>query len=146
MKTAYWIGTVAALAVLSSVAAYSQSLKIREQIEKEDKALVEYADKTNQACGTAMAIKFDWKGAKDDDVVKWSVSGTCDHALDGIRQVCATPAGKAAVKEKIKSVTCRFGTAGETTLKDGAFSWNIDFPAGSNTVANSVHKYLQDQL
>ena len=145
MKTAYWIGTVAALAVLSS-AAFSQSLQVREKMASEDANLIKHADSTNQVCGTAIPIKFDWTGAKGEDVVKWSVSGTCDSALDGIREVCRTPAGKAAVKEKIKSITCGFGTPREVTLKGGAFSYNIDFEAGSNVVADSVHKYLQEQL
>jgi hypothetical protein len=144
MKTVYWIGTVTALAVLSS-AAFSQSLKVRERMASEEAELKEHVADTNKACGTQITAKFDWTGAKDNELLEYSPASYCNNgSLYGIQQACGTPLGKAAVKEKIKSVTCGFGAARELTLKDGAVSYKINF--GSTNDDQFAIKTFQEQL
>jgi hypothetical protein len=144
MKAAYWIGTSAALAVLCPAAASSEPPTLRERMASQEARLIGDTDGTNKVCGTSLEVKFDWAGVKEDDLSKYSAEGYCDAALEGIRQVCGDPAGKDAVREKIKSVTCGFGTSREIALKDGAVDYKINF--NSKNDAAFVYEALENAL
>jgi len=137
MRAAYGIGTIAAFAVLSPAAASSEPLTLRERMASQEARLIRDAGETNKVCGTSLEVKFDWAGVKEDDLSTYSAEGYCDAALEGIRQVCGDPAGKDAVREKIKSVTCGFGASREIALKDGAVSYKINF----NSTNDSAYVY-----
>jgi hypothetical protein len=144
MKAAYWIGTIAVLAVLSSGAASSDPKKLHNLMASQEEQLVRGARDVNKACGTALKVKFDWTGVKEDDLFHYSAAGYCEAALDGIRQVCRDPSGKDAVGEKIKSVTCGFGASRDITLKDGAVSYKINFNSAND--ADFVYEALENAL
>ena len=144
MKAAYWIGTIAAFVLLGLAAASSEPQKLRERMASQEARLIKDADATNKACGTKLAVKFNWAGVKEDDLLKYSAEGFCDAALEGIRQVCGDAAGKDAVKEKIKSVTCGFGASRGITLKDGAVFYKISFRSTNDTAF--VYEALENAL
>jgi len=62
----------------------------------------------------------------------------------GIRQVCGNAAGKAAVKEKIRRMTCGFGAERTISLKDGELIYKINF--NSSNDFDFVYNYLQHNL
>jgi hypothetical protein len=144
MKAACRIATIAALGVLSPAAASSEPMTLRERMASQEARLIRDAGSTNKVCEASLEVKFDWEGVKEDDLLKYSAEGYCDAALEGIRQVCADPAGKDAVKEKIKSVTCGFGHSREISLKDGAVSYKINF--NSTNDAAFVYEALENAL
>jgi hypothetical protein len=144
MKAAYWIATIAMLAVLNPGAASSDAEKLRDRMASQAAQLAGSARDVNEACGTALEVKFDWTGVKEDDLFQYSAAGYCEAALDGIRQVCGDPSGKDAVREKIKSVTCGFGASRDITLKDGAVSYKINFNSAND--AEFVYEALENAL
>ena len=75
---------------------------------------------------------------------RFSASGYCDAALEGIRRVCEDALGKDAVKQKIKSMTCGFGGERAISLKDGSLAYTINFNSTNN--ADFVYAYLQNNL
>jgi hypothetical protein len=144
MKSVYWVAAIAMLVVLGMAAAGAQSLKIRQRMASQAADLVKDADYTNKACGTTLAVKFDWAGAPEQDLLKYSPEGYCSAALEGIQRVCGDAIGKDAVKQKIKSVTCGFGASRTIALKDGVVDYKINF--NSYNDADFVYEYLQEQL
>jgi hypothetical protein len=144
MKAVYWIGTITALAMLSPAAASSEPMTLRERMASQEARLIRDADNTNKVCEASLEVKFDWEGVKEGDLLKYSAAGYCGAALDGIRQVCGDPAGKDAVKEKIKSVTCGFGASRDITFKDGAVSYKINF--NSSNDKDFVYEALENAL
>jgi hypothetical protein len=143
MKAAYWIGTMAALTVLAADAC-AQSPKLRQRMASEETQLVKDAGHTNQVCGTAMKVTFDWAAVPESDLSKYSPQGYCNAALEGIQQVCGDPSGKDAVREKIKRVTCGFGASREIALKNGVLSYKINFRSSNDTAF--VYEYLENEL
>jgi hypothetical protein len=120
------------------------SLAARERMAYQEGKLADYANFTNRQCGTAMTVTFDWAGASEKDLPRYSASGYCDGALQGLRRVCEKSLGKEAVKEKIKRITCGFGPSREISLKDGALSYKINF--NSSNDADFVYEYLGNAL
>jgi hypothetical protein len=143
MKSACWIGIVGGLAALSA-AASAEPLTLRERIASQEAQLIRDARTMNKACGTAVEVKFDWTAVKEGDLANYSAEGYCDAALEGIRQVCGDPAGREAVKEKIKSLTCGFGTSREIALKDGAVDYKINFNSTNDSAF--VYEALENAL
>jgi hypothetical protein len=144
MKATHWVGMIAALAGLGTAAADAQSLKIRQRMASEAESLVKDVDYTNKACGTKLAVKFDWAGAPEGDLLTFSPESYCNAALEAIQRVCGEPSGKEAVQQKVKTMTCGFGASRAITLKDGAIAYKINF--GSANDADFVYEYLQNKL
>ena len=125
------------------VAAGTAAKEKRVQPDQE-RALARDVALTNKKCGSDLAAKFEWTGATADDLKNYSASGYCGAALEGIRRVCEDALGKDAVKQKIKRMTCGFGTKRSILLKDGAFAYTIDFKSVND--ADAVYVYLQNNL
>jgi hypothetical protein len=141
--------TASAIAIaICATVANAQSLKDKEYFASEEKYLAEKeVPYTNEKCGTNLPVKFDWSTPPaPEDRTKYSAYGHCKAALDGISRVCGmSQAGKDAVKQKIKSVTCGFGPQRSIALKDGAIDYKINFKQSSND-ADYVFEYLQNNL
>ena len=140
----YCVATIAALAVIGMAAASAQSLKLRQRMTSEAADLVKDVDYTNKVCGTSMAVKFDWAAAPGDNLLKYSPQSYCKAALEGIERVCGDAAGKDAVRQKIKSVTCGFGASRTISLKEGAVDYKINFNSVND--ADFVFEYLENNL
>jgi hypothetical protein len=143
MKSAGWIGIVGALAALGASAS-AEPLTLRERIASQEAQLIRDARTMNKTCGTAVEVKFDWTSVKEEDLANYSAEGYCDAALEGLRRVCGDPVGKEAVKERIKSFTCGFGTSRHIALKDGTVDYKINF--NSTNDADFVYEALENAL
>jgi hypothetical protein len=115
------------LSVLSSIA-FAQSLKDKEYFADQEKYLAGEVSSTNERCGNSLTAKFDWlKPPAPEDRKTYSAYGYCGAALEAVRRVCDSQAGKEAVKQKIKSLTCSFGPKRTVVLKDGAIDYEVNF-------------------
>jgi hypothetical protein len=68
----------------------------------------------------------------------------CDAALSSIRRVCGDDMGRKAVGTKIKTMSCGFGPARSTALKDGALDDKINFDTSNDS--DYVYEFLQNNL
>lgn len=136
-----------ALVTLSmfSSAAFAQSLKDREYFADQEKYLAGEVASANERCGNSLTAKFDWvKPPTPEDRKTYSAYGYCGAALEAMRRVCESQAGKEAVKQKIKSLTCSFGPQRTVVLKDGTINYEVNF--NSSNDADYVFEYLQNNL
>ena len=139
------VASAIAIAICSTVA-NAQSLKDKEYFASQEKYLADKVTFANQKCEGNVAAKFDWSTPPTPDERRtYSAYGYCEAVLDAMRRVCEmSPAGKDAIKQKIKSVTCGFGPQRSIALKDGAIDYKINY-SSSNDV-DFVFEYLQNNL
>ena len=137
-------GAIVALTIISSVAV-AQSLKDKEDFAEQEKYLAAEVTLTSERCGNGLTAKFDWsKPPSPEDRKTYSAYGYCSAALEAMRRVCEYKAGKEAVQQKIKSMTCTFGPQRTVTLKDGAIGYEVNFSSSND--ADYVYEYLQNNL
>jgi len=124
--------------------AVAEAIKERQIQPEQEAALTKNVERTNKKCGSGFTAKFDWAGLPSGALKEFSAAGYCGAALDGIERVCEDALGKDAVKQKIKSMTCRFGGERSISLKDGSLGYTINF--NSSNDADFVYGYLQSNL
>lgn len=135
---------LAGLSILSSVA-FAQSLKDKEYFADQEKYLAGEVTSTNERCGNSLTAKFDWsKPPAPEERKTYSAYGYCGAALEAMRRVCDSEAGKEAVKQKVKSLTCSFGPQRKVVLKEGAIDYEVNFNSSGD--ADYVFEYLQNNL
>jgi len=135
---------IVALSICSSVA-FAQSLKDKEYFADQEKYLAGEVTSTNERCGNSLTAKFNWsKPPTPEDRKTYSAYGYCGAALEAMRRVCDSEAGKEAVKQKIKGLTCSFGAQRTVVLKDGTVDYEINFTSSND--ADYVFEYLQNNL
>ena len=79
-----------------------------------------------------------------EDRKTYSAYGYCKVALEAVWRVCGSEAGKEAVKQKIKSLTCSFGPQRTVVLRDGTIDYEVNF--NSSNDVDYVFEYLQNNL
>ena len=132
------------LSIVSSIA-FAQSLKDKEYFAEQEKYLAAEVTSTNERCGNSLTAKFNWlKPPTPEDRKTYSAYGYCKVALEATCRVCGSEAGKEAVKQKIKSLTCSFGPQRTVVLKDGTIEYEVNF--NSSNDADYVFEYLQNNL
>jgi len=124
--------------------AAAEVVKERQIQPEQEAALAKNVERANKKCGSGFTAKFDWSGLPSGALKEFSASGYCGAALDGIERVCEDALGKDAVKQKIKSITCRFGGERSISLKDGSLGYTINFKSSND--ADFVNAYLQGNL
>ena len=82
------------------------------------KALTEKASEVNAKCGGALKAAYDQTTYKDFDPLKDRTEAACKAAVGTLTALCATDAGKDAVK-KLTMATCRFSTTGTGVVVNG---------------------------
>lgn len=82
------------------------------------KALTEKAQEVNAKCGGKLAAAYDQTTYKDFDPMKDRTEAACKAAVGTLTALCATDAGKDAVK-KLTMATCRFSTTGTGVVVNG---------------------------
>jgi hypothetical protein len=133
-----------ALSIVSSIA-FAQSLKDKEYFADQEKYLAGEVTSTNERCGNNLTAKFDWlKPPAPEERKLYSAYGYCSAVLEAMRRVCDSQAGKEAVKQKIKSLTCSFGPQRTVVLRDGTIDYEVNF--NSSNDADYVFEYLQNNL
>lgn len=140
------IGAAVIAMAIGSTAVSAQSLKDKEYFAREERSLADKLPSVAEACGTTIAVKFDWsKPPSPEERTTYSASSYCSAVLDGMQRVCASShAGKDAVKRAITKLTCGFGPQRSITLKNGAIVFRIDYGASNNV--DYVFEYLQSTL
>jgi hypothetical protein len=145
MKMAPHVAVVALLAFAGADGVEAQSLKVRQRMAAQEKSLLKDVAISNKICESHFTARFNWTAVPQADLDKYSPESYCDNGLLlGIRQVCGNAAGKAAVKEKIKRMTCGFGAERTISLKDGELIYKINF--NSSNDFDFVYDYLQHNL
>jgi hypothetical protein len=135
---------VVTFSIFSSLA-FAQSLKDKEYFADQEKYLAGEVTSTNERCGNSLTAKFDWlKPPAPEDRKTYSAYGYCGAVLEAMRRVCDTQAGKDAVKQKIKGLTCSFGPQRTVVLKDGTIDYEINFNSSGDV--DYVFEYLQNNL
>jgi len=143
-------GALAAVLAIAGVAgAGAQSPKIRQMMQREERALVADIADTNRICEAKIAVGFDWSNAPQGELER-AEAGTarryCDEALKSLRSVCSIPSDGAAVRAQIRRVVCgfrRFATDPLISLNDGVLDFKIDLGRPSGVEA---HMFLVDHL
>jgi len=143
MKAACGIAMFLAIAG-PATAADAQSPKVLQRMALEAADLLKDVDYTNQICDATLTATFDWGGAPEDELFKYSPEGYCEAALRAIQQVCGDPAGKTEVKRQIKSLTCGFGATRSIALKNGVIDYKINFSSANNI--EFVYEFLENKL
>ena len=91
-----------------------------------------------------LTAKFNWlKPPTPEDRKTYSAYGYGKVALEAMWRVCGSEAGKEAVKQKIKSLTCSFGPQRTVVLKDGTIDYEVNF--NSSNDVDYVFEYLQPE-
>jgi hypothetical protein len=101
----------------------------------------------NDKCGTAMTATLDFPSFKNSDPKgEYGIAGSCDAAMAGLRNLCDTDDGKAAVKGKVKKVVCSYGGSGKRSaaLSGGTLTYKLDWEAANS--ADFVTNYLKSNL
>jgi hypothetical protein len=124
----------------------AQDLAQRDKFDQDKVQLAQYAKRVNQACGTQIRFSINYQsyaGKSDPSVRMQSPTEYLMNAGDAIINICVTPAGKAAVAQKIHEVHGALGAGEEYTLAGGVFTYKTSYKGGSVT---APEKYLKSVL
>jgi hypothetical protein len=130
------VATVGFTLILNCAAmpAFAQeSLGEKKKWREQEEFLAKEAEQVTTACEKAVPGSFVKPSFKDQLETNNSIYGFCAEAYSGLRNICADPDGKAAVKEKISKFECSFGGTGKRalSLKDGTLQMSIDWEASN---------------
>jgi hypothetical protein len=141
-----YAGLAAVFLAVGATDACAQSLKDKQHFSEHEQYLAKELAFANEKCGTSMTAKFDWlTPPTPEQRSTHSAYGYCQATLDGMPRVGeSSQAGKDAVKQNIKSVTCGFGPQRSIALKDGAVDYKVNF--NSSNDIDYVFEYLQNNL
>jgi hypothetical protein len=140
----YPLVLIALLAAAGATGTEAQSLKQRQIQARQEAELAKDVQHTNKTCDSGFTVRFDWSAVPAGALEKFSAEGYCDAALEGIRRVCTDGLGKDAVKQRIKNMTCGFGSERAISLKEGSLDYTINFESVND--ADFVYAYLLNNL
>lgn len=104
------------------------------------KELQRKVDDVNKACGSKLTASYDKSTYPEFDPLKDRTQSACMAAVGTLSAICASDAGKDAVK-KLSKVTCRFSTEGTGVSASGTeLTVKID-PAQSAIVGKQKGSY-----
>src|SRR5262245_12667188 len=120
-----YCGTVAILIAISATNVQAQTLREKEQIAVANESLSKDLASANKICGTNIAANNDWTSIlKPEEGRRVVALNYCHSALRAIESLCEdSAAGKKAVQEKIKSMTCGKSKPRSIEIKDGVLNW-----------------------
>jgi hypothetical protein len=144
MKLIGSMGLIGLLVVGVAAGAYADEASVKQRELKQDSDLINDAKNTAKECGIDIPIKFDWTNAPQDLIMTNSPESFCDNMLYSVRRICGDADGKAAVKEKIKTISCGFGPERSMSLKDGTLDYKINFDSSND--ADYAYEFLQNNL
>ncbi len=131
-----YVRTVSVLLALPLIAAQAQTLEQKNMIAQDKVEVAEHAAATNKTCGTHIAFSVDYPsfaGIKTDpdNANQQSPYAYFANVTDALDQVCGTPAGKASVQAKIKSVVVSHAKSESESLQGGTFHYNVPYAGAS---------------
>jgi hypothetical protein len=118
----------------AAIPAFAQeSLGEKKKWREQEELLTKEAEQVTTSCEKEIPGSFVKPSFKGQLETNNSIYGFCAEAYSALRNICADPDGKAAVKEKISKFECAFGGAGKRTmsLKDGTLQMSIDWEAAN---------------
>lgn len=120
----YW-STVAILIAINATNVQAQSLREKEDIALANQSLAEQVESANKICGTHITANNDWTSIlKPEEGRKVKALNYCGSAFKAIERICEdSPAGKKAVQDKIKGMSCGRSKPRSIEIKDGVLSW-----------------------
>ncbi len=137
----------AAMLLTASGACSAQNLADRDKIAQDKTQLAQYATRVNAACGTHIQFSINYasyNGAVAGPTVrKQSPTEYLMNAGDAIINICVTPAGKAAVAQKIHEVHGAYAEAESESLAGGVFTYKASYAGGS---VDHPEKFLKAHL
>ena len=125
---------------LGQVLAQRSLVRVRAQNRSEE-LLRERLARTRAACAAEIDISVDWSTWTDDD---YSVRGWCESTLEALGGLCRHPIGAEAVRDGVRSITCRVGPERGLDLKDGMLSLTYDGKGRNNRAF--THRFLMNNL
>ena len=140
---------VAALAFAAAAPAFGQNLADRDEMAKDNSALVTYQKQVNTSCGgthiqfTINYPSFVKSPGGLQNGSQTNPSGLIMNAGDAITNICRTEAGKAAVAQKIHSVVLIYADGEEESLAGGTFTYRIGYKGGN---VDNPEKWLKAHL
>lgn len=132
-------------AAVTSLPASAQSIKMKDMIASDKEKVASLAKEANQACGTQIAFAVDYPSYSrlfDDDNNQrpWAYLA---NVTDAFKSVCRTDAGKAGIREKIKSVSVSNASAESESLANGSFRYTVPYSGHSPA---TIVQWLQSNL
>jgi hypothetical protein len=110
------------------VAAFNRS----EEQARHDKELLDSAAQADKACGGHTTARIAWSTISDDVLKQYSMGSYCSQPLATMATLCQqAPAAAAALRERVKELTCSWTGPTKLTLAAGKLEWNVD-SQGSN--------------
>jgi hypothetical protein len=104
------------------------------------KQLAVSVERVNKACGSTLSASYDKSTYPEFDPIKDRTQSACQAGVDALAAVCASDAGKSAVKQ-LKRASCRFSTQGTGVASEaGTLMINID-PAKSTITGKQPGGY-----
>ncbi len=92
----------------------------RGELEKQaQQAVAQAAQAAGATCKTTLAAEVQLRSFGDQALRQLDVGAACAAALKAVESLCDDDAGRGAVKQKIRSVSCKLGTGLAVELKGG---------------------------
>jgi len=99
----------------------------------------------NNACGTSVAARIDWSSINEDQLKELSISSFCGTPLTSLKDLCTASAiAKQTIQEKVKQVSCRFGSALEPKIEADRVIWTTSRDASNQD--KFATKYFKQNL
>jgi hypothetical protein len=136
-----------AVAALAGVAA-ADARPARDARTANERLLETAIAAANADCGSAIAMKLADSGRRLEPTQRENTTRGCRQAFEGIRLVCKTQGGRAAVSAQIKRVNCsESGERPAVSLDRGVLDYRIEpglaFPNDSQMVFDHLMDHLQ---
>ncbi len=132
---------------LRADSAGDDSLTVRRKKVDLEQSAAERVALTNRLCKSNLAFKIDWSGLPADAAAEYLDSRNarnCTGVLVAVRSTCESPAGEKAVRQQIRSITCRFAPASAVSLKDGVLTYTMNLKSSDSMEV--VQPYLDNNL
>lgn len=133
VKISSAVGFILVLTCTTIPSTAQESLGEKKMWREQEEYLTKEAEQVTSACEKTVTGSFVKPSFKGQLETGNSVYGFCAEAYSALRNICADPDGKAAVKEKISKFECAFGGPGKRamSLKDGTLQMTIDWDAAN---------------
>lgn len=142
---AIWAAASVATAVLAGVAA-ADAQSARGARTSYERQLAAVVASTNATCGSAIAVKLLDGEPAAEPPQRDNTARRCAQAFEGIRDVCKTQAGRAAVSGQIKRVNCIESSKGpDVSLDRGVLDYLIE-PSLVSNFSQMVFRHLMSRL
>jgi putative component of toxin-antitoxin plasmid stabilization module len=135
-----------AAAALAGVAA-ADARPARDARPANERLLAAAVAAANAGCGSAVAVKLADSSRPLEPTQRENITRGCRQAFEGIRLVCKTQGGRAAVSAQIKRVNCsESGERPAVSLDRGVLEYRIEPGLAFPNDSQMVHDYLLDNL